>query len=61
MPKETLNAKETMRFLRISRKTLRDMLARGELAGFKRGRIVRVDPRSVDELLRGRAQAAPAA
>ncbi len=57
--KETLNARETMQLLRISRATLRVMLASGELRGFERGKVIRVDRRSVEELLRGRAASAP--
>ena len=49
--KETLNARETMELLRISRETLRAMLASGELRGFERGKVVRVDRRSVEKLL----------
>ena len=56
---ETLNATETMKVLRISRDTLRAMLASGELRGFERGKVIRIDRRSVEELLRGRAQASP--
>ena len=52
---ETLNARETMQLLRISRDTLRAMLASGELRGFERGKVIRIDRRSVEELLRGRA------
>lgn len=55
MKDTTLNAKETMQLLRISRETLRAMLASGELRGFERGKIIRVERRSVEELLRGRA------
>ena len=58
--KETLNAKETMQLLRISRETLREMLASGQLRGFERGKVIRIDRRSVDKLLRGRTVSAPA-
>jgi excisionase family DNA binding protein len=51
-----MNAKETMRLLRISRDTLRAMLASGDLRGFERGKVIRIDRRSVEELLRGRAR-----
>ena len=47
----TLNAAETMRWLRITRETLAAMLASGELRGFRRGRIIRVSRQSVEELL----------
>ncbi len=53
---ETLNASETMKLLRISRETLRAMLASGELRGFERGKVIRIDRRSVEALL-GRAGA----
>jgi len=49
-----------MQMLRISRETLRAMLASGELRGFERGKVIRVDRRSVEELLRGRAVSVPA-
>jgi excisionase family DNA binding protein len=58
--KETLNARETMRLLRISRDTLRALLSSGKLRGFERGKVIRIDRRSVEELLRGRAVSAPA-
>lgn len=60
---ETLNATETMTLLRISRATLRAMLAAGELRGFERGKVIRVDRRSVEALLgrtREREQVTPA-
>ncbi len=49
--KSTLNCAEVMRLLRISRSTVREMLACGELRGFERGKIIRIDRRSVDRLL----------
>lgn len=57
---ETMNATETMKLLRISRETLRQMLSSGELRGFARGKVIRIDRRSVEELLRGRVLTAPA-
>jgi hypothetical protein len=60
---ETLNASETMRLLRIGRETLAAMLDSGELTGFVKGKVIRIDRRSVERLLgRSRAQEpAPAA
>jgi len=60
---ETLNASETMRLLRISRETLGALLDSGELKGFVKGKVIRIDRRSVEKLL-GRPRAhepAPAA
>jgi excisionase family DNA binding protein len=51
-----LNAAEVMRMLRVSRDTVRAMLASGELRGFARGKVIRIDKRSVEELLAGAAQ-----
>ena len=48
----TLNATETLRWLRITRETRAAMLAFGELRGFQRGKIIRVSRQSVEELLR---------
>ncbi len=49
----TLNAAETMRMLRITRSTLAAMLADGELRGFIKGKVIRIDRRSVEQLLNG--------
>lgn len=51
MTTATLNASETMRLLRITRTTLADLLASGELRGFVRGKVIRVSRQSVEELL----------
>jgi len=48
---ETMNCVEVMRALRVSRATLRAMLGRGDLRGFQRGHVIRIDRRSVEELL----------
>ena len=55
---ETLNARETMEILRISRETLAALLESGELQGFQKGKVIRVSRRSVEELL---GRTAPAA
>lgn len=57
--KETLNAKETMELLRISRKTLGAMLDSRILRGFERGKVIRVDRRSVEELLGRKVEQEP--
>ena len=49
----TLNCREVMKILRVSRSTIREMIAHGELAGFQRGKLIRIDPRSVEQLLAG--------
>ena len=51
MDKPMLNARETMMLLRISRGTLRAMLASGELHGFERGKVIRVSRQSIEDLL----------
>ncbi len=51
MCKPMLNARETMRLLRISRETLGAMLASGELCGFERGKVIRVSRQSIERLL----------
>jgi excisionase family DNA binding protein len=47
----TLNCAEVMRLLRVSRNTVIEMLERRELGGFKRGKVIRIDGRSVERLL----------
>ncbi len=47
----TLNCREVMRLLRVTRATVRAMLGRGDLRGFQRGKVIRIDPRSVERLL----------
>ena len=49
----TLNASETMKVLRITRSTLSRMLAAGDLRGFIRGNVIRIDCCSVEQLLSG--------
>lgn len=56
----TLNCLEVMRKLRVSRRTVRDMLAAGELRGFRRGKVFRVTRDSVERLLDGPPQHRPA-
>ena len=51
MEEPMLNARETMRLLRISRGTLRAMLASGELHGFERGKVIRISRQSIADLL----------
>ena len=53
MVNATLNCLEVMRALRVSRQTVRDMLAAGELRGFRRGKVFRVTRLSVEQLLDG--------
>ncbi len=48
---ETLNCAEVMRLLRVSRDTVVQMLENRELRGFRRGKVIRVDRRSLDRLL----------
>jgi excisionase family DNA binding protein len=47
----TMNCAEVMRTLRLSRETVKEMLDRGELRGFRRGNVIRIARRSVDRLL----------
>jgi len=49
----TMNCAEVMRMLRLSRDTVKEMLDRGELRGFRRGNVIRIERRSVERLLRG--------
>lgn len=51
--RKVLNCAQTMAALHVSRATVRDMLAKGELQGFRRGKIVRVTAESVERLLNG--------
>ena len=51
MTTKTLNARETMRLLRVSRETLAALLESGKLAGFVRGKVIRVSRRSIEQLL----------
>ena len=44
---------DVMKVLRVSRLTVRELLARGDLKGFQRGHIVRINRHSVDHLLAG--------
>ena len=48
---QTLTCREVMSWLRCSRKTVHEMLEQKELHGFKRGRLIRVSRKSVEELL----------
>lgn len=48
---EFMNCAEAMRLLRLSRETIVQMLRTGELRGFVRGRAVRIQRTSVDELI----------
>ena len=52
----TLSGIETMRALRISRKTLKNLLTNGVLEGWQLGRILRVRLDSVEALLRSYAE-----
>jgi len=49
--KQALNARETMEILRISRETLAALLESGELQGFVKGKLIRIDRGSVEKLL----------
>jgi len=57
--KDVLSAIEVARRLRVGRKTVLAMIERGELKGFKRGRLIRVTAASVQRLLDGQAAEAP--
>ncbi len=50
---EAMTLVDVMKVLRVSRVTVHKMLARGDLKGFQRGHIVRINRRSVDHLLAG--------
>lgn len=50
---QTMNCAEVMRALRVSRKTVKRMLATGELVGFSRDHLIRVTSYSVQRLLSG--------
>jgi excisionase family DNA binding protein len=56
----TMNAREVMQLLRITPATLKALLASGRLRGFQQGKVIRIDRRSVEELLRGRETSVPA-
>ena len=53
---KALNCREVMTILRCSRSTVRDMLQTGELTGFQRGKLIRIDRASVERLLTGGAR-----
>lgn len=53
--KDVMNAIEVARRLRVGRQTVLRMIERGELKGFKRGRLIRVTFASVEGLLAGQA------
>ncbi len=57
--KDVLSLAEVCRALRVGRRTAATMLARGELKGFRRGRIVRISRASVQRLLDGKGSEAP--
>lgn len=52
---QALTVKDVMRRLRVSRETVMQLLARGELTGFRLGRVIRIDPQSLARLLRRQA------
>ena len=54
---ELLTTAEVGGLLRVSQETVRAMLARGDLEGFKAGRVVRVRKDSVERLLNEPAEA----
>lgn len=51
----TMNCVEVMKALRCSRSTVKAMLDRGELRGFRRGNLIRIVRASVERLLDGPA------
>ena len=51
--RQMMNARETMLALRISRATVRAMLAAGRLRGFRQGKVIRISRQSVEDLLGG--------
>ena len=53
MEKEVLTSKETIEYLRISRKTLTKLLAEGKIKGNKIGRNYRFLKSDLDKMIRG--------
>lgn len=51
---EVLTVPEVAKRLRISMPKVRDMMRRGLLRGFQDGRVIRIDPESVEALIQSR-------